>query len=117
MPLITALSVLLFTVAFAIHSSAKHIVEPEFLPRTHDNIWSVTPQQTVKFMQKVKKPWIAYKVLGAGAIHPNKGFKYAFENGTDFLCVGMFDFQVKQDVAIAQSVLAGQLQRKRPWQA
>ncbi len=92
----------------------KEIV-PEYNPRTHDNIWATTPQQTIAFMKKVKKPWIAYKVLGAGAIHPKEGFDYAFRNGADFICVGMFDFQVQEDVAIAQKVLSSDLKRKRPW--
>ena len=59
-----------------------------------DNYWDKYPEKTVEFMKTMKKPWIAYKVLAAGAIHPREGFKYAFENGADFLCVGMFDFQV-----------------------
>ena len=54
-------------------------------------------------------------VLGAGAIHPKEGFKYALENGADFLCVGMFDFQVEQDVAIAHRILTGDLKRQRLW--
>jgi hypothetical protein len=44
-------------------------------------------------------------VLGAGAIHPNAGFRYAFQNGADFVCVGMFDFQVVEDVQIALNAL------------
>jgi uncharacterized membrane protein YphA (DoxX/SURF4 family) len=91
------------------------VVEPEYGRDEHDNIWSVTPRQTIEFMKQVKKPWIAYKVLGAGAIHPKDGFQYAFENGADFVCVGMFDFQVVPDANIANSVLAGDLQRIRPW--
>jgi len=70
-----------------------------------DNIWSVTPEKTIEFMKKVNKPWIAFKVLAAGAIHPRQGFKYAFENGADFICVGMFDFQVRENVIIAKDTL------------
>ncbi len=83
----------------------------------HDSVWAETPEQTIEFMAKVNKPWIAFKVLGAGAIHPREGFKYAFDNGADFLCVGMFDFQVKDDIAIATKLLAEQSNRPRAWMA
>lgn len=81
----------------------------------HDNYWSMTPEKTIEFMREIKKPWIAYKVLAAGAIHPEVGFKYAFENGADFACIGMFDFQIVEDVNILLDVLSGDFERKRPW--
>ena len=64
-------------------------------------------------MAKVAKPWIAYKVLAAGAIHPKDGFLHAFANGADFVCVGMFDFQVVDNANIAYRLLSKGVQRER----
>jgi hypothetical protein len=86
-------------------------------PYDHDNIWSITPEKTIDFMKTVEAPWIAFKVLAAGAIHPREGFKYAFENGADFACVGMFDFQVRENALIARDILSGTLNRQRPWRS
>lgn len=83
----------------------------------HDNTWCLEPEQTVEFMATVKKPWIAYKVMAAGAIHPREGFRYAFESGADFVCAGMFDFQVREDTIIARNILSAGPNRRRPWQA
>lgn len=84
------------------------------MPRL-DSVWEETPEQTRDFMAEVEVPWIAYKVLGAGAIHPEQGFRYAYENGADFLCVGMFDFQVAEDVEIARRAITVAQSRARPW--
>lgn len=82
-----------------------------------DNYWDVDPQKTITFMQEVNKPWIAFKVLAAGAIRPESGFRYAFENGADFIAVGMFDFQVQADVNLVKSILPQCQTRDRAWMA
>jgi uncharacterized membrane protein YphA (DoxX/SURF4 family) len=82
-----------------------------------DNMWCEDPEQTIAFMRDLPQPWIAFKVLAAGSIPPKDGFKYAFENGADFVCAGMYDFQVVDNANVALSVLNGKLNRKRDWQA
>jgi hypothetical protein len=86
-------------------------------PMDHDNIWSITPEKDIEFMRTVARPWIAFKVLAAGAIHPREGFPFAFDNGADFICVGMFDFQVVEDVNITLEALSKCPHRVRPWLA
>ena len=53
----------------------------------------------------------------AGAIHPNEAFRFAFENGADLICVGMYDFQMIQDLNIALDTLNDHnvKNRERPW--
>jgi len=80
-----------------------------------DNYWCLDPKETIAYMSGVARPWIAYKVLAAGAIDPRAGFKHAFENGADFAAVGMFDFQVAEDVAVANAVLKTTQNRDRSW--
>jgi len=82
-----------------------------------DNIWCTNPEETIKYMNQLVEPWIAYKILAAGAIEPTVGFPYAFKNGADFICVGMYDFQVVEDANLALDVLGGNLERQRPWRA
>lgn len=82
-----------------------------------DNYWDLEPEKTAAFMQEVQKPWIAFKVLAAGAIRPQSGFKYAFENGADFICVGMFDFQVEQNANLVRSLVPEARNRERAWMA
>jgi hypothetical protein len=85
------------------------------IPERNDSVWEETPEETAAFMYELETPWIAYKVLGAGAIHPREGFQYAFQQGADFICAGMFDFQVAEDVELARSALEKTRQRNRPW--
>jgi len=84
--------------------------------KPHDNCWCDDPEATIKYMAEIAKPWIAFKVMAAGAIQPQNAFTYAFGNGADFAMVGMFDFQIAKDAEIAKSVLA-KVKRKRPWRA
>jgi uncharacterized membrane protein YphA (DoxX/SURF4 family) len=82
-----------------------------------DNIWCEDPVSTATYMRERKEPWIAFKILAAGALKPQEQFKFAFEQGADFICVGMYDFQIVEDVNLALAVLKGGLTRQREWRA
>ena len=77
--------------------------------------WCGKPEETVEFMQSVRKPWIAFKVMAAGAIPPKDAFRYSFQNGADFVLAGMFDFEIAEDAGIVKDILGSQPKRARPW--
>jgi hypothetical protein len=81
--------------------------------RFHDNLFCLFPDRTAEFVNRSKIPVMGFKVLAAGAITPEDGFKWAFDNGADFICVGMFDFQVVNDVNICIKTLSDLSNRKR----
>ena len=90
--------------------SAKH-------PTWHDNMYCYDPEETIRYMEGLEKPWIAFKTLAAGAIKPEEAFPYSFNQGADFICAGMYDFQIIDDVNIALDALNNVTGRKRPWRA
>lgn len=79
--------------------------------------WCANPQETADVMTSVKKPWIAFKTMAAGAIAPKNAFRYAFKNGADFVLAGMFDFELAEDAQHARDALASAIERERPWVA
>lgn len=114
----------------AIKVCVEHGLKPDFWVKTchnhnywsaqtstewKDNIFDFDPEETIRFMGTLPEPWIAFKVLAAGAIKPEQGLKYAFSNGADFVCLGMYDFQIVEDVNIALDTLSQIKDRARPW--
>ena len=85
----------------------------------NDNSWCSDPQAVIDFMANVRKPWIAFKILAAGAIPPRAAFPYAFNSGADFILVGMFDWQIEEDAKLARRVIAAvtspSSKRTRSW--
>jgi uncharacterized membrane protein YphA (DoxX/SURF4 family) len=98
-------------------SEFMHNLDSDPLDRTkyHDNLWCANSEKVIDFFRKNTTPWIAYKVLAAGAIKPEDGFKYAFENGADFICVGMFDFQIIPNANTVTGILNSGISRERTW--
>ena len=81
----------------------------------NDNMWCSDANAVSEFMQNVKKPWLAFKILAAGAIQPEDGFQFAFENGADFITVGMYDFQILDNVKTTINCLDNLSNRTRDW--
>jgi len=81
----------------------------------HNNCFCLFPDRTAEFVERATVPVMGFKVLAAGAIKPQDGFNWAFEKGADFICVGMFDFQVVEDVNTTIDVLHNLKGRTRDW--
>lgn len=58
---------------------------------------------------------IAFNFPAARAIQPEDGIDHAFDSGVDFICLGMFDFQVKEDAEITRESVARAKGRERKW--
>lgn len=101
------------------HHGYPSAPKPEELTAVHSEVpgyWCKNPAEVIETMKNVEKPWIAFKVMAAGAIQPEDAFQYAFNQGADFVLAGMFDFEIEEDVAIARRVLE-RVNRERPWRA
>lgn len=92
-------------------------LDPDFYMVTVNRVgyYCSDAAQVRDFMKTIRKPWIGYKVLGAGRQTPPDGFRHAFESGADFIVVGMFDWQVRDDAAHVHEMLAKGIERERPW--
>jgi hypothetical protein len=77
--------------------------------------WCKDPEPTAAFMKSVRKPWIAFKVMAAGAIPPKDAFSYALNNGGDFVLAGMFDFDIAENCELIRAAVAQCKTRPRPW--
>jgi len=89
----------------------RHLDHDKF----HDNIFCLYPDRTIEFVKRATVPVMGFKVLAAGAIKPEDGFRWAFEHGADFICVGMFDFQVVNNVNTTIDILKDLAKRERSW--
>jgi hypothetical protein len=83
----------------------------------YDSMWCSQPAETIEFMKSVKKPWIAFKTMAAGAIPPKSAFQYVLEGGADFVLAGMFDYEIEENVRTLKELLAANPKRDRPWLA
>lgn len=79
-----------------------------------DNVYCEDAEETIAYMETRPEPLVAFKVMAAGAIPPAEGIQYGLDGGGDFLCLGMFDFNMIEDVNLFNEALA-KVNRKRPW--
>jgi len=85
----------------------------------NDNSWCADAQAVIDVFAKITRPWVAFKILAAGAIPPRAAFPFAVNGGADFILVGMFDWQVEEDAKLARrvfTIISGpNSKRTRPW--
>lgn len=99
------------------YPSAPRAGEAKQTTAENPGYWCSNPEETVAFMRTVSKPWIAFKVMAAGAIPPADAFPYAFASGADFVLAGMFDFDIEEDCRITRDAVARAQNRPRAWRA
>ena len=102
------------------HHKYPSAPKPHELKNAYNEVpgyWCKDPQETIEVMKNVTKPWIAFKVMAAGAIPPKDAFRYVFENGADHTLAGMFDFEIAEDVMTLNEILANLGTRTRPWRS
>ncbi len=102
------------------HHNYPSAPRPEQIKGPHGETpgyWCADPKLTVETMAKVEKPWIAFKVMAAGAIPPEDAFRYALENGADHMLVGMFDFEIEGNAKLLRDIWPGVQQRARAWRS
>jgi hypothetical protein len=102
------------------HHKYPSAPKPNELKNAYNEVpgyWCRDPQETIEVMKNVTKPWIAFKVMAAGAIPPKDAFQYVFENGADHTLAGMFDFEIAEDTKILNDTLANLQGRTRPWRS
>lgn len=107
-------------------------VKPDFVMKTlhTDDYWSARPgekehhnrycndhDETIQFFcEHPEIPFIAFKILAAGAIRPRVAIPYTFNKGADFICLGMYDFQIVENANIITACLnEGFPDRNRRW--
>ena len=95
----------------------KENIDLDFYFKTINSAGFATqePVDVATFMRTVTKPWIGFKVLGAGRVEPKEGFDLAFKSGADFVNVGMYDFQIQEDIALVSEIVSAHSQRDRSW--
>jgi hypothetical protein len=101
------------------HHKYPSAPKPEQLGGPYNEVpgyWCKDPQGTIDAMKAVEKPWIAFKVMAAGAIPPQDAFPYVFAGGADHMLVGMFDFEIAHDAGLARKAIA-EAKRDRPWRS
>ncbi|MFB3906209.1 MAG: twin-arginine translocation signal domain-containing protein [Acidobacteriota bacterium] len=91
-----------------VEGTVKAGLKPDFYMKTINRLgyFAAEPDRTAEMMSAIDVPWIAFKILGAGRIKPEEGFAYALNAGADFLCVGMFEFQVEGNVQLARKLMS-----------
>jgi hypothetical protein len=95
-------------------------VREEFIqltPGYFDNIWCAHPDKVIEAFRSITKPWIATKVLAAGAVDSRGGLSYALEDGgADFAAVAMFDFLIPGHAQTTKRIVPRADQKRvRPW--
>jgi len=72
----------------------------------YDSSWCDNAEKHIEVLSKVEKPWIAFKIMAAGAIPPKNALDFAFTSGADFVIFGMFDYEIDEDTRHLNEVLA-----------